>query len=395
MNSARKKRNPKRTDRFFAVLALIVIVLSWFIGRFRAEADLVPFLKEALPKAGHFEAVSGDTYKAWLGPDKSHLIGYVAVDSSHGYGGNLTMAVAVSEEGKIIGQAVVKHRETTAFFNRVLRSGLIESMAGKSYEESFELGKDVDAVTGATYSSRALTEAARKASRKVAAKNLGYPVPPEPVSKIRWGIAETVLVGLFFLGWIVRFHRFKFKKAVCWLSMLTGIFVIGFIFNKPLTLVLINKALLGFWPDWRLDLYWYILLFGILFFFVVDNKNPYCEWFCPFGSTQECVALIGGTKKKFSGKIRILLRWFQRILALGAIVFALVYRNPSVSSYEVFGAFFRLIGTNFHFVLLGIVLIASLFLFRPWCHYLCPLRPVTDFIRLIRNWIREIWLKLR
>ena len=52
-----------------------------------------------------------------------------------------------------------------------------------------------------------------------------------------------------------------------------------------------------------------------------------------------------------------------------------------------------LIGSNFLFVLLGIVLVASLFIRRPWCSYLCPLRPVTDLIRLVRNWILELWEK--
>jgi polyferredoxin len=171
--------------------------------------------------------------------------------------------------------------------------------------------------------------------------------------------------------------------------------VLGFIYNKPLTLVLINRMLLGFWPQWQIDLYSYLLLAGILFVYTVDNKNPYCEWFCPFGATQECLAVIGGSKKRLPKSIHDSLRWFQRALSLGAIVIALLYSNPSISSYEVFGAFFHLIGTNFHFVLLGMVLIAALFIRRPWCSYLCPLRPVTDFIRLIRNWIREIWRKFQ
>jgi len=153
--------------------------------------------------------------------------------------------------------------------------------------------------------------------------------------------------------------------------------------------------LLGFWPEWQLHLYWYLLLAGILFVFTADDKNPYCEWFCPFGAAQECLGIIGGAKGRTPQRYHNLLRWFQRALALSAIIIALLYRNPSISCYEVFGAFFRLIGSNFHFVLLGVVLIAALFLKRPWCRYLCPLRPVTDFIRLIRNWMKELCLKLR
>ena len=134
----------------------------------------------------------------------------------------------------------------------------------------------------------------------------------------------------------------------------------------------INKLLLGFWPQWQLHLYWLLLIGGILFVFTKDNKNPYCEWFCPFGAAQECLGIIGGAKVHPSNRIRMMGRWFQRILALGAIVLALIYRNPSVSSYEVFGAFFHLIGANYQFILLGLVLIAALFIRRPWCGYSWP-----------------------
>ena len=238
-------------------------------------------------------------------------------------------------------------------------------------------------------------DAARKAGRSVASKNLGFTTAPEPAPKVRWGIPETVLTGLFLLGIIGRLRRFKHTKKARWISMLIGLFVLGFLLNKPFTLVLVNKLLLGFWPQWQLHLYSYILVAGILLITLADNKNPYCEWFCPFGSAQECLAVIGGGKKRPPKNVHNSLRWFQRMIALGAIVIALFFRNPSITSYEVFGAFFHLIGTNFHFILLGIVLVAALFIRRPWCSYLCPLRPVTDYIRLVRNWIRDIRIGLR
>jgi polyferredoxin len=229
----------------------------------------------------------------------------------------------------------------------------------------------------------------------VASKDLGFEVPPEPSPRILFGLPEISLIVLFAFGIAVRSRRFKPKKAARWISMLLGLIFIGFAFNKPLTIVLINKMLLGFWPEWQLHLYWYLLLAGILFVYTADNRNPYCEWFCPFGSAQECLGIIGGVKARIPDPAHSLLRWFQRFLALGAITIALLYRNPSISSYEVFGAFFRLIGTNFHFILLGIVLLASLFIRRPWCSYLCPLRPVTDFIKLMRSWVKEIMGKAR
>lgn len=387
----RKKISSHKWNRILAVLALIILAGAWFAGTFRSQADLHPFLKQAMPEADHFTFVTGGTYAAWKNSNEDELTGYVALGSGHGYGGDLHLAVALALDGSIKGLAVVDHGETAAFFERVLRRGVLEDLKRKNFSDPFIIGQDVDSITGATYSTRALADAARIASRRIASRNLGYSVPPEPSPKIQFGIPEAVLAGLFLFGIIGRFRRFKYKKTARWISMLAGLLILGFVFNKPLTLVLVNKMLLGFWPQWQLYLYSYILLAGILIITFVDNKNPYCEWFCPFGSAQECLAVIGGGKKWPPKHVHTALRWFQRALALGAIAIALFYRNPGISSYEVFGAFFHLIGTNFHFVLLGIVLVAALFIRRPWCSYLCPLRPVTDFIRLVRNWIRDIW----
>lgn len=395
MTPKKKKPSSKKLDRTLAVVALIIIVFAWIAGSFRAKAQLAPFLEQALPDANHFTSVSGETYAAWMDQEESQLVGYVTVGSAHGYGGELRLAVACSPEGSVTGLTVLEHRETAAFFSRVMRRGLLDKLKGKRYSDPFILNQDIDTVTGATYSTRALAEAVRRASREIASYNLGYAVSREPSPRIQFGIPEAVLVGLFLFGITGRLRRFKYKKTARWFSMLIGLFVLGFVFNKPFTLVLVNKMLLGFWPQWQTHLYWYILLAGILFIHTVDNRNPYCEWFCPFGSAQECLSVIGGAKRRPPEKVHTTLRWFQRTLALGAIVMALLYRNPSISSYEVFGAFFHLIGTNFHFILLGFVLIAALVIRRPWCSYLCPLRPVTDFIRLVRNWIRDIWLKFR
>ena len=391
----RQKKNSKRLERVLAVLALAILIIAWLAGTFRAEADLAPFLKQALPEAHYFEPSSGGNYSAWEDEAKSRLLGYVAVGTANGYGGELKIAVAVSLDGNVLGLSVVEHKETASFFQRVLRSQLSESLKDKSYSDSFLLGQDVDSVTGATYSSRALADSVRKATREVASRNLDLPAIPEASLPVVFGFPEAVLLVLFAVGIAARSHRFRHRKTIRWISMLVGMGVLGFVYNRPLTLVFINKMLLGFWPEWHLNLYWYILLAGIVLIIAVGKQSPYCEWFCPFGSAQECLGFIGGAKRRIPERYHVLLRWFQRALALSAIVLALLYRNPSVSSYEVFGAFFHLIGSSFNFALLGVVLIAALFLKRPWCSYLCPLRPVTDFIRLVRNWIQEIWLKSR
>ena len=60
----------------------------------------------------------------------------------------------------------------------------------------------------------------------------------------------------------------------------------------PLTISRVSSFLLGFWPQWQTNLYWYLLIGGVLFIATADNKNAYCAWFCPFGAAQECMAAI-------------------------------------------------------------------------------------------------------
>ncbi len=303
-----KKISSQKAERILAIIAFALIVIAWLAGTFRAQAGLFPFLEQILPQAHHFKFISPSHYAAWKDPEEKEIVGYVATGTAPGYGGDMILAVALSPEGSVIGLEVVTHRETAAFFSRVMKRGVLNGLKGKKFSDPFELGQDVDSISGATYSTRAIAEAARQASRKIASKNLGYTVEPEPTPTIQFGIPEAVLFGLFLFGIIGRMRRFKYKKTARWISMLTGLLVLGFIFNKPLTLVLINKMLLGFWPPWQLNLYWYILLFGILFVYSLDNKNPYCEWFCPFGATQECLAVIGGGKIRPSKNIHTGLR---------------------------------------------------------------------------------------
>ena len=59
--------------------------------------------------------------------------------------------------------------------------------------------------------------------------------------------------------------------------------------------------------------------------------------------------------------------------------------------YEVIT--FKLTGSNLQFAILGIVLVASVFIKRPWCNYLCPLKPVTEHFTNIRALILEKWKK--
>jgi len=382
----------RQVDRLAALAAVATLAVAWVGGGALAREDVTPFLPDALPSAERFEPLADDTFAALLGEER---LGYVVTGEGAGYGGPLTLAVGVDNEGVVQGTAIVAHRETPSFFDRVTSRGFRERLAGKSYADPFVLGDDVDAITGATTTSRALADAVRSGSRRVAEEHLGRAAPEPAPPPIRFGAPEIMVLALYAVGFVGQRRRLRFRKTLRWATLLTGLFVLGFWLNVPLTISRVSSFLLGFWPQWQTNLYWYLLIGGILFIATVDNKNGYCAWFCPFGAAQECMAVIGGAKLTVARAYRRRLVWVHRGLAWLALMLAFLFRNPGISSYEVFGALFAFTGSTVLFALLGIVLVVSLFVKRPWCHYLCPLDPVYDIVRLGRTWVLEQWTRTR
>jgi Na+-translocating ferredoxin:NAD+ oxidoreductase RnfG subunit len=380
----------RRQERLLALSALGLIALVWIFGAIRAEANLMPAIQQAMPEANHFKRQADGLYLAYQDTSEQALMGYVALGEADGYGGPLTLAVGVDLEGKIVNTVIADTKDTPAWMAKVKRADFSTSLVGKSYDQPFKLGDDLDGVTGATYTTKAIAAAALRGSRS-AAQAIGLPVETSLPPKVQFGLPELVLLALFGVGWIGHQKSFPYKKQARWGSMLVGLLTIGFIYSSPLTLAFITKLILGYWPQWQNNLYFYFLVGGILFVFTVDNKNPYCEWFCPFGAAQECLGLIGGAKARKGGKYAGFLKWLQRGLALTAILLGVYFRSPGVASFELFGTLFKLVGTSLQFAALALVVIASLFILRPWCNFLCPLRPVVELIRVMREWIIELW----
>lgn len=381
----------RQWDRLIGAFAVLTLVIAFFGGIWRGEAEDTPHLPIALPHAQRFVALSPGDYAGYTRESTGDvLVGYVAVGEASGYGGPMKVAVGVDPQGKILGVDVVVSREDSGYLAEVLRSRLPGSLLGKAPGDSFRLGSDLDAVTGATFTARAIAEASRQAARRVATKELNQTFPEDQPKGIEFGIPEITLLLLYAVGFVGHQSKFRLVKKARWVTLLVGLIVLGFVYNRLLTLAQIDAFLLGFWPNWQQNLYWYMLIGGILFVFTVDNKNPYCDWFCPFGAAQECVGLVGRARQWTPRRGRRALIWLQRGIAWGAIMIALLYRNPGLSSYEIYNSLFRFVTNNWQFEALVIFLLLSLVIKRPWCNFACPVRPVTDFIRMLREWFAEL-----
>lgn len=77
-----------------------------------------------------------------------------------GYAGPTPVEITI-EDGKVKSIKALPNQESPGFLRRVLQSGLLEKWNGKTVEEAREL--EVDAVTGATFTSTALIKNVKKA----------------------------------------------------------------------------------------------------------------------------------------------------------------------------------------------------------------------------------------
>ena len=381
--------NSINRPRLVLILSVILALAAWLVGYFSGAADIIPLVPEVVPGGVRVES-QGDIYIAYEG--SGNIAGYAALGSGQGYAGPIEILVGLDTEGKISGVKIVTQRETPGFFRLILSEGFPEQFINRFYRDPLQINNDIDAISGATVSAEGIAASTRQAVRLMAQQGFGSPLPPES-KKIKFFIPELTLIGLYAAGYFGHKHRSSlWKKRIRWGTMLIGMIVLGFIYTAPLTIAQIISLLSGFWPDWHNHLYWYLLIGGIIFVTTVDAKNPYCNWFCPFGAFQECLAQFTGAKLYRPRKWNTFFTWLQRGLAFAAVLLGLALRRPGVAGYEPFATLFDQRGTFIEVLLLLIVILASLLMYRPFCNYLCPLDPVYDFIAEGRRWAREVWL---
>lgn len=98
----------------------------------------------------------------------NELMGYCVEVQSHGFGGPITMVVGVDLNGAVTGVAVTSHSETRGTGTRALEDSALSRYVGMSGTIRPTGGNAVDAVSGATSTSQAITAGVNQALAIVA-----------------------------------------------------------------------------------------------------------------------------------------------------------------------------------------------------------------------------------
>jgi len=81
--------------------------------------------------------------------------GYIIILKVKGYGGPIRMAVGIGKDGEVKGVSVISHNETPGLGANVENEEFLDQFIGKTISDPLEIGEDIQAITGATITSKA------------------------------------------------------------------------------------------------------------------------------------------------------------------------------------------------------------------------------------------------
>jgi len=127
----------------------------------RAELEQREFFPEALKFESGKAGLNGALYDYTAAFDKGgELLGYSFVTNARGYGGDISLICAVEADGVIKDVKILSINETPGLGMRAADESFLSQYEGKKGKITLSSGENgVDAISGATVTSRSITQA--------------------------------------------------------------------------------------------------------------------------------------------------------------------------------------------------------------------------------------------
>jgi uncharacterized protein with FMN-binding domain len=367
------------------VLLLLTIIASAALGH-------AMWGKEAVDESLYFyevapEAVFGE--KGGIPPHYSSTEGgrgVVAYNSFNvkpsikGYAGPIKVLIALNPEGVITGLRVLEHKETPNYVHRMDKPEFLGQFLGKHVREPFEVEVDIDGISRATVSVKALAESVRESSRAVASGVFRIEVQ-SGVAGDGYGFGWIACPALFALAlgayYLTRLRRQARKHQ--WLRdvmMVMGVAVLGLWLSAPFSVLhLFNLLLLRL----SSDALWYAVLLSMAVSILLAGRF-YCGWLCPFGAISEFLGRL--PTRKWEVPTDMDERWRNlKYVILGMVALAVLASGRSgLGAFETYLTLFSMSGSALAWVLLVVSLALNFRVKRFWCRYLCPVAALTGVL---------------
>ena len=109
--------------------------------------------------------------------ENDEIIGHVVVNTAKGYGGDISVMTGVDADGKVTGVNILSHAETAGLGAKAaeqsFRDRFVGLVSGITVSKDKAGENSIDAITGATITSRAMTEAVNAAIEAAGGANNG------------------------------------------------------------------------------------------------------------------------------------------------------------------------------------------------------------------------------
>jgi len=284
-----------------------------------------------------------------------------------GFGGHIEMLVELDKDESIKDVKVLRHSETNEYAAGISQPEFLAQFKGKTADDSFE---DIDAITHATISSKAVARTLKTSLERLKGRSVEKQISLD----LNLDFYITVLIITFLL------LVFYLKKArLRYAGLLVSIAYFGFLKANFISMTTLMKIFLWQIPEIGPNIAWFVFIFaGLALTFLLGAF--YCSYMCPFGGLQMFLSKIFKVRIEISVSLTQRLRKIRYILLWILSVLALTLNNPNIVNYEPFSAVFLRRGSMAAWSIVFIILILSLFHHRPFCNYFCAVGAFMDIL---------------
>jgi len=359
-------------------------------------------LKAAYPDANRFEE-RNDPFHYWLSLSAlNQPLGAVFITTElppdiRGYVGPVPVLVGMDRAGAIKRLVVLSNRETPYYMKRILTSGFLAKFAGRKVTEG---PIKVDAVSGATITSRAITGDVNGAARFAAQRLFNIEVPQETSSAV--GFVDAIILAAALLLALAARIRYR-NRALKWASWIVSIAIVGIYLAIPLSFGHITDVLAGRIPPLS-NLTLVVMLVWALATTVIWGP-VFCGYACPFGAMQEMLWRVGRRGKwSISEQVGKRIRAFRWLVLFGLVVAVFAFGIKEAAGFEPYPYFFE----ELHRLILRagaesaggrlsvliwlyaiFVLTISILFKRFWCRVFCPTGACLSLLSLRRRLLKS------
>ena len=373
------------------LLSLVVVVLILAAAAILRDGRI---LGHDLREAHEAKALKNDTLE--VTPDGAFVVNTKPLAKDvQGYGGPVPLKIHI-KDGRVAAVEAEPNAESPDFFNRAKE--LLNHWQNKSVDEA--LAEEVDAVSGATFSSKAII--ANMQRGLAYAKQHGQWGEDGSVGALGTSASpiEGGSVGALgtsaspIEGGSVGALETSAPPIVALIVVLLGAVVPLFYNNRRLHLVqlAVNVVVLGLWTGTFVSYTLFLRIFAggvslstigalaapllmlivALIYPLAGRSGHYCANICPFGSAQELAGKLSRRKLRITPRVLKLLSVLRNLL--WGVLMALLLTGTCTAwiDYELFTAFLYSSVSVWVTVLAALFLVLSVWVPRPYCRFVCP-----------------------